>query len=473
MSYQTITDILASSPNVYDFQKTVKLEPVDFSLNTEKSNTSFRDLVSSYSDSSEVPEEKSSEVSKTTLDNENSKVETEAADEKSKTDKVEEAEKKDFIESKNDSSTNSSDSKVEETDERLKVEVKEFDFEKKSEIQDKNSENQIKKNLKNEKSQKNSNDAEKKSKKIEADFSQLERLTNSSAISENRIQKNNVKENVSEENEITFELNLENSDSQLISEKLNDDKTELSGDFKKLVEEESEKNSGSKEKSGLFLDKEQKISVEDQRTQKISSLNESSKSDNKNSGNNSAEENNFMMQMNQENAVTENVLSMNNQSASANGSNFQAMLSNQISQNASEIVKSGNIILKDNNQGTINLVLHPDDLGNVKIHLSMDGKTLSGHIAVTTKEALQVFKDNAETLREAFIKNGFDVSNFDVSLNNGSFAEHNSQDFLQDESSNYFAKRVYESSVDGFSENSMNYSENFPENSNYSINIVA
>ena len=70
MSYQTIADILASSPNVYDFQKTAKLEPLDFSLNIEKSNTSFRDLVSSYSNASEVPEEKSSEVPKTTLENE-------------------------------------------------------------------------------------------------------------------------------------------------------------------------------------------------------------------------------------------------------------------------------------------------------------------------------------------------------------------------------------------------------------------
>ncbi len=473
MSYQTIADILASSPNVYDFQKTAKLEPLDFSLNIEKSNTSFRDLVSSYSNASEVPEEKSSEVPKTTLENENTKTETKPVEENSKTDKVEDTEKKDSKESKIDSSTNPSDSKVEKTDENIKIEVMEFDFDKESEIQVKNDENQVKKNPKNEKSQKISGDADKKSKKIEADFSHMERITNSSAASENKIQKNNVKENIPEENEITFELNLENSDSQLISEKLIDEKTELSGDFKKLVEEESEKNNGAKEKSGLFLDKEQKISVEDQRTQKITALNESSKNENKNFGKNSAEENNFMMQMNQENAVNENVLSMNNQSASSNGSNFQAMLSNQISQNASEIVKSGSIILKDNNQGTINLVLHPDDLGNVKIHLSMDGKTLSGHIAVTTKEALQVFKDNAETLREAFIKNGFDVSNFDVSLSNGSFAEHNSQEFLQDESSNYFAKRVYESSVDDFSENSANYAEKFLENSNYSINIVA
>ena len=167
------------------------------------------------------------------------------------------------------------------------------------------------------------------------------------------------------------------------------------------------------------------------------------------------------------------VLSLNTQTAASNGSNFQAMLSNQLSNVAPEFVKAGNLVLKDNNQGTINLVLHPDDLGNVKIHLSLDGKTLSGHITVATKEALQVFKDNAETLREAFIKSGFDAANFDVAMNNGGSFNQSMGFEGQNDGTNLFAKRVYGSSAGGLSAELDSIFENAEDISNYSVNIVA
>jgi len=164
---------------------------------------------------------------------------------------------------------------------------------------------------------------------------------------------------------------------------------------------------------------------------------------------------------------------LNTQTAASNGSNYQAMLSNQLSNVAPEFVKAGNIVLKDNNQGTINLILHPDDLGNVKIHLSLDGKTLSGHITVATKEALQVFKDNAETLREAFIKSGFDTASFDVAMNNGGSFNQNMGFEGQDETRNLFAKRAYGDSAEGLSAEFDDIFENIEDMSNYSVNIVA
>lgn len=169
-----------------------------------------------------------------------------------------------------------------------------------------------------------------------------------------------------------------------------------------------------------------------------------------------------------------NILSLNNQSAAGDNSNFHAMLSNQIQQNAPEFVKAGSIILKDNKQGTINLVLHPDDLGSVKIHLSLDGKTISANITVNTKEALEVFKDNAHTLREAFAQNGFDTSNFDVSYNNPNGNSNGQQEYgnLFD-SNDYLAKRAYEdfgdTEVNGFIQNE----DFFEKYSEYSVNIVA
>lgn len=166
------------------------------------------------------------------------------------------------------------------------------------------------------------------------------------------------------------------------------------------------------------------------------------------------------------------VLSLSNQTASANGSNFQAMLANQIQTSAPEFVRAGTIILKDNDRGVINLVLHPDDLGNVKVHLSMDGKTMSAHITVASKEALQVFKDNSETLREAFIKGGFDVAGFDVSYSGseGGFANQD-MEFGGQSGQNFIAHRVYGSlGADAASDFDSQKNDGF---SNYSINIVA
>lgn len=170
--------------------------------------------------------------------------------------------------------------------------------------------------------------------------------------------------------------------------------------------------------------------------------------------------------------VTENVLSMNNQTAGSDGSNFQAMLNNQIQHNIPEIVKTGSIILKDNNQGSINLILHPDDLGNVKIHLSLDGKTVSGHIIVATKEAAEVFKDNAQTLREAFEKNGFDTAGFNVSYNNNSGNGNSSSNQYSD--ADFLVKQLYDNNVSK-GEEGVNLAEitNSSKKDNYSINIVA
>ena len=303
-----------------------------------------------------------------------------------------------------------------------------------------------------------------------------------------KIDEKNLNVNVEEEIAETTELS-ENAAIQTASS-MNAVKSELNvetkvSDNNVLNEIDTETLSLSENKNDLLqnkltadekvyaLDKDSKIIVRDQRTEQPETK--------------PSEKNNSKAQLqvqydNQNNATitmelaeqtaSENILSLDNQTAAAEGSNFQAMLNNQIQANAPEFVKAGSLILQDNNKGTINLVLHPDDLGNVKIHLSMDGKTVSAHITVNTKEALEVFKDNAQTLREAFAKNGYETSNFDVSYN-GSSNNQNQEFEGRYDGIEYMARKVYNESLGGGNDGYIPDSYEFAQNSEYSINIVA
>lgn len=278
------------------------------------------------------------------------------------------------------------------------------------------------------------------------------------------------------------ELNTKNLKSSDDEEKLSIDTNNLeiketSDDNKDLLKTKNQLvNDNSKSEKTNKTDKDVKITVKDLRTEKIEETIDDKKP---------AQKLNVDVKINNSNTATitmeyasqiseENILSLNNQTAASEGSNFQAMLNNQIQQNVPEFVKAGSVILKDNNQGTINLVLRPDNLGNVKIHLSLDGKSINGNIVVATKEAMEVFKDNAQTLREAFIKNGFDAADFNVSYNNNS-SGNNGQEFSnQFDDGNFLAKKIYgnNSSVSGDIDSQLNDIIS-SKNDNYSVNIVA
>ena len=114
-------------------------------------------------------------------------------------------------------------------------------------------------------------------------------------------------------------------------------------------------------------------------------------------------------------------------------SNFSAMLSSEIQNNAYEFVKAGSMVLKDNNSGTINLVLNPDELGSVKIQLELSDKLIAGKIVVATKEAYDAFKSSMDALKQAFNTSGFETSGFDLSWSGSS--KENSSNF--DDSRNF------------------------------------
>ena len=179
------------------------------------------------------------------------------------------------------------------------------------------------------------------------------------------------------------------------------------------------------------------------------------------------------MTMTLTNNANQNILSANNQTASSVGSNFQSMLSEQIQQNAPEFVKAGNIVLRDNSNGTINMVLKPESLGNVKISLELSDKVITGQITVSSQEAYDAFKENINTLKQAFQQSGFENAQFNLSFaNNGSNAEANQG--KQQSGNEWMANRTYTDYVSNENQNVQQSADpEYKMDSSYSINFVA
>lgn len=185
-------------------------------------------------------------------------------------------------------------------------------------------------------------------------------------------------------------------------------------------------------------------------------------------------ENTVQFTMDFSNSVSQNITASDTQSAAANGSTFQNMLSNAIQANAPDFVKAGNIVLRDNNTGSINLVMHPEKLGNVKIALNLSDKTVSASITVHSQEAYNAVKDSIAALKNAFTGSGFETGEFNLNFANqgGQFAQHHEQN-SQNGQSQFFANQVYsEYTADGGALADEKVAR-YVENNSYAVNIVA
>jgi hypothetical protein len=99
------------------------------------------------------------------------------------------------------------------------------------------------------------------------------------------------------------------------------------------------------------------------------------------------------------------------------GKNFASMLSQELRNNASDFVKTGAIVLRDNNAGTIRLTLHPESLGSVQIKLELSGeRRISGKIVVSSEEAYEAFNESLSGLSDAFVEGGFESAGFDLAF---------------------------------------------------------
>jgi flagellar hook-length control protein FliK len=74
------------------------------------------------------------------------------------------------------------------------------------------------------------------------------------------------------------------------------------------------------------------------------------------------------------------------------------------------------MILKNGGEGILRLVLKPDVLGNVKIHLKMSENNITGYIIVESEEALSAFKKEIVALQQAFMEAGFSSADLELSM---------------------------------------------------------
>ena len=196
---------------------------------------------------------------------------------------------------------------------------------------------------------------------------------------------------------------------------------------------------GSKTEAKSMFDKIFTVSDERSIEQKIVDFSKEVKISTTNDGESSL---NLTMSLNDQ--ANQNILSTNNQSAGAQGSVFQEMFNQQIETSVPEFVKAGRLVLRDNNSGSVNMILKPESLGNVKISLNVSDKVITGQITVNSKEAYEAFKENLENLKQAFQDSGFESASLNLSLaNDNSGSSAFAQNERQEASNEFFSNKVY------------------------------
>lgn len=81
-----------------------------------------------------------------------------------------------------------------------------------------------------------------------------------------------------------------------------------------------------------------------------------------------------------------------------------------------QIVKQAGIIVKGDGSGEIKLVMKPEQLGKVRIQLSMNDNHIGGRIIVENNIVREIFESNLENLYKAFGSEGFESSGLEVSV---------------------------------------------------------
>ena len=137
------------------------------------------------------------------------------------------------------------------------------------------------------------------------------------------------------------------------------------------------------------------------------------------------------------------------------GNAFEDMLARELHQNFNnDIVRHASMALKEgssgNTEASIRLLLKPESLGNVKIHLKLAENKITGIIFVESEDALRAFEREISSLEKAFQESGFEGASLEMSL---AADGRGAQLWQETEASRsmleYFAASRYDEAIEG------------------------
>jgi flagellar protein FlbC len=81
---------------------------------------------------------------------------------------------------------------------------------------------------------------------------------------------------------------------------------------------------------------------------------------------------------------------------------------------STKIVKNASIVVRSDSSGEIKVVLHPENMGRVRIQVQMEDNRIAGRIYVDNTSVKEAFEANLKNLERAFLQEGFDSAKLDV-----------------------------------------------------------
>ncbi|HRX15715.1 MAG TPA: flagellar hook-length control protein FliK [Spirochaetota bacterium] len=90
-----------------------------------------------------------------------------------------------------------------------------------------------------------------------------------------------------------------------------------------------------------------------------------------------------------------------------------------------DLINKARVTVTDKSNGTINLRMYPERLGNVTVNLGLENGILNGKFLVDSKEAKDMLLSQFDSLKERLLEEGINLGSFSVDVRNGESSYNN------------------------------------------------